>query len=80
VCGGRRAEGRLRASSRARASPFLNDEELVLADCVAAALVVRFDNLPRDGVNELLPQAMAGPLVDLPEGRKEIRSAGEMAG
>src|SRR5262249_6558388 len=47
---------------------ILNDEKLTLADLVAPALLTGADDLTSDSVYELLPQAVSGCLVNLPEG------------
>ena len=45
----------------------LDDEVLPLGDLVAAALVLGWDRLAGFLIDELLAQAIAGGLVDLPE-------------
>src|SRR4030088_2538240 len=63
---------------------LLNHQELILANLVTAALVLRFDDVARDRIHELLLQTMAGALIDLPkrnplswrDGRVERNGAG----
>jgi len=45
----------------------LDDQELVFADLIPAALLVRLDDFARDGIDQLLAQPVAGFLIDLPE-------------
>jgi hypothetical protein len=47
---------------------IFDEEVLALGDFVAAALVFRGDRLKGLFIDELLAQAIAGGLVDLPEG------------
>jgi hypothetical protein len=43
------------------------DNQMVLRHFVAAALAVRFDDLARDGIHQLLTQAIAGLAVHFPK-------------
>jgi len=56
----------------------LNDEVLALGHLVAAAFVLGGDRLAGLFIDELLAQAIAGGLVDLPEGDALGTRAGRM--
>src|SRR6266540_5443302 len=51
----------------------LNQQELIAADFITAALVLAVDDLTGFRVDELLLEAVAGPLVDLAE-RNALRA------
>ena len=46
---------------------LLHHQELVLADLIPTSPIVGLDHLAGDRIDELLPQAIAGLPVDLPE-------------
>jgi len=47
---------------------FLHHEELVLTNLVAAPFIRGLHHFTRDGIDKLLPKAVAGLPVHLPEG------------
>jgi hypothetical protein len=47
--------------------PHLDDDELLLADFIPAAFVVCLDDVARHGTHKLMPKAVSGRAVDLPE-------------
>ena len=75
---------RLRFLLRCLQLLFLHHQELVLADLVATSPIGGLDHLAGDGIDELLPQAIAGLSVHLPErdplGGGDGRVQGDRAG
>jgi len=59
--------GRRALAARLIKPAVLHQQKLVLADLVAARLVVRFHRLAGDGIDQLVLQSMPRAAVHLPE-------------